>query len=259
MAHTALPPAGPASCNLPRAKHLCASQQGSRVPMPTRSCPASPALLPGPGCPEQLSPGMELHRGFTGTSKPHAQGESPRWEKQDRAPVPAAFRGAPGRCRWLARAARAPSQAGRGSICFAAPQGFLNRSLLFYSLWDLEKPVVPDNLWTHQHCRSGGSPGARRRPPRSSSGGPAPPAELIVSWESGWGARRTLSRTLGSLLSAKGNLSLAVPDTRCPGGAFPPPCSWPGVAAGSGLCPGTVCSQSQHFPFARGAGCPCGV
>lgn len=56
-------PAGPASCRLPRAKHLHASQQGGQVPvtMPARSHPTSPASVPGPGCHEQLSSGMGFH------------------------------------------------------------------------------------------------------------------------------------------------------------------------------------------------------
>lgn len=97
----------------PRAKLLRASQQGSQGPAPAPSRPPSPA----PSSSRSLG------------SKPCAPGKCPRCprlcgEMRDRAPVPAAFRGAPGGHRRRAGAARAPSRAGRGSICSAAPQGF---------------------------------------------------------------------------------------------------------------------------------------
>lgn len=204
-------PAGPASCHLPRAKHP--------RPRPTRSSWGWAALSSSP-------PSTELHRGFTGTSKPHAQGKCPcrpelSMEKRDRALVPAAFRSASGGCRRLAGVARPPSRAGRGSICFAAPRGFLNRSLLFNSLWDLEKPVVPDNLWTHQHRRSSGSPGARCHPPGSSWGGTCP--TISARWEvGGWlGSPPHPELYSGVLLPAEGVLSPAMPNVGWAGGAFP--------------------------------------
>lgn len=178
VAHTAPPPA--------------ASQQGR----PSATSPGlNTSMLPSKAedhiqpC-QPLSQGQAamssspLARGFMGTSKPLAQGKSLRCprlsrEKRDRAPVPVAFCGAPSRHRRLAGAARARSRAGRGSICFAPPRGFLNRSPLFYSLWDLEKPVVPDNPWTRQHRHSGGSPGTRRWPPMSLWGGGTATADEV--------------------------------------------------------------------------------
>lgn len=174
--------------------------------------------------------------------------------------MPAAFRGDPGRRRRLARVARAPSWAGSKSICFKALWGFLNRSLLFYSLWDLEKPVVPDNPWTCQHRPSSGSPGAHRCPPRSSrgGGGPAPPAVLGMSLERGWGAHSTLSCTLGSCFLLKVTCPWPCRTWGVQGGPSPDPAPGLGWLLAPGLfCPGTVCSQSRRFPFQGEPGVGC--
>ncbi|XP_056182662.1 uncharacterized protein LOC130143792 [Falco biarmicus] len=163
-------PAGPASCYLLGLTTSVRPSKAGRCLCPQDPIrPLQPPLL-GLGCPEQLSPGTVFHRH---QQTPHSRKSFPVTLSfpGKKAPVPAAFWGAPGRCRWLARAARALSWAGRGSICFTAPQGFLSRSLLFYSLWDLEKPVVPDNPWTRQHRHSSGSPGACPRPPQVPAGG----------------------------------------------------------------------------------------
>lgn len=187
------------------------------------------------------------------------------------------FCGAPGRHRRLAGAARAPSRAGRESICFAPPRGFLNRSLLLYSLWDLEKPVVPDNPWTRQHRRSRGSPGTRRCPSTSSWGGHLPQQ---VRWEGSWVPHCTPSHTPGSCSlprvtcpwscltwGVQGGLSLhpapGLGWLPAPGfalGPFAAVCSvfpWPGEAGArvgcSGVC-GAVHPCARRTPACAGCG-----
>lgn len=141
-------PLGPLSCCIPRAKHPVFSSK-----LTSCSCPHDPIWL----CQKQVG----LHRAaLPGRGVPrHLQIPQPRKfsvlprvfcaEGRQRSGA-SGILCAPGRHTWLARA-RAWSRAGRGSICFAAPRGSLNRSLHFYSLLDLEKPVVLDNLWTRQH------------------------------------------------------------------------------------------------------------